>query len=70
MIVVSAAVFAFMHVIFQNPFAVGLTFVGGLLFAWRFHATRSLLVATIEHSLYGVLMFSVGMARYFLYQGN
>jgi membrane protease YdiL (CAAX protease family) len=36
MIVASAAAFAFMHLIFRNWLAVGLTFAGGMLFAWRY----------------------------------
>ncbi|HVP64581.1 MAG TPA: CPBP family intramembrane glutamic endopeptidase [candidate division Zixibacteria bacterium] len=65
MIVVSAAVFSFSHIIFRSPWSVVLTFAAGLLFAWRFSATNSLLVSAIEHALYGCYMFTVGLGGLF-----
>jgi membrane protease YdiL (CAAX protease family) len=69
LIVVSAAAFAFMHLIFRNRLAVALTFVGGLLFAWRYQVTGSLLTSSIEHALYGCWLFTVGLGDYF-YHGT
>lgn len=69
MILVSAAVFAFMHIIFRNPLAVTLTFAGGILFAWRYSATGSLFTSSLEHALYGCWLFTVGLGRYF-YHGR
>jgi len=69
MIVISAAAFAFMHIIFRNPLAVTLTFVGGLLFAWRYKATGSLFTSSLEHALYGCWLFTVGLGQYF-YHGR
>jgi membrane protease YdiL (CAAX protease family) len=65
MIVASAAVFGFSHIIFRSPWSVVLTFAAGLLFAWRFSATNSLLVSAIEHALYGCYMFTVGLGALF-----
>ncbi len=67
LIVVSAAAFAWMHLIFRNPVAMGLTFLGGLLFAWRYAATGSLFTSSVEHALYGCWMFTVGLGQYFYY---
>lgn len=61
----SAAAFGFMHVVFWNVPAVVLSFFGGLLFAWTYHRTQSLLAAFIEHSLYGCLIFTIGLGAYF-----
>lgn len=61
----SAAAFGFMHVVFWNVPAVVLSFFGGLLFAWTYQRTQSLLVAFIEHSLYGCLIFTIGLGSYF-----
>jgi hypothetical protein len=36
LILVSAAAFGFMHLVFRNPIAPTLTFFGGILFAWRY----------------------------------
>jgi membrane protease YdiL (CAAX protease family) len=64
-VLVSATAFGFMHIIFRNPLAVLMTFFGGLLFAWRYQQTGSLLVSATEHALYGCLLFTVGLGDYF-----
>ncbi|MFC0106985.1 CPBP family intramembrane glutamic endopeptidase [Kibdelosporangium aridum] len=68
MIIASAAAFGFAHIIFGNWFAVVATTVGGLLFASRYARSRSLLAVSIEHGLYGVLIFTVGLGQ-FVYHG-
>lgn len=67
-IVASAAAFGFAHIIFGNWFAVAATTVGGLLFASRYARSKSLLAVSIEHGLYGVLIFTVGLGQ-FVYHG-
>jgi membrane protease YdiL (CAAX protease family) len=69
MIVASALAFAFMHLIFRNWLAVGLTFAGGLLFAARYAETGSLATSCFEHALYGCWLFTVGLGQYF-YHGT
>jgi len=65
MILASAVAFAFSHIIFRSPWSVTLTFIGGLLFAWRYERTDSLLVSSLEHALYGCYMFTVGLGSLF-----
>ncbi len=65
LIAASAAVFGFSHLIFRNPWSVGLTFVAGLLFAWRYWSTGSLLASNLEHALYGCAMFTIGLGGLF-----
>ena len=65
MVVASAAVFGFSHIIFRNPLSVALTFAAGLLFAWRYQATGSLFVSSVEHALYGCFVFTVGLGGLF-----
>jgi uncharacterized protein len=65
MILASAVAFAFSHIIFRSPWSVALTFIGGLLFAWRYERTDSLLVSSLEHALYGCYMFTVGLGGLF-----
>ncbi len=67
MIVASAAAFAFMHIIFRNRLAVGLSLAGGLLFALRYAETGSLATSCLEHALYGCWLFTVGLGEYFYY---
>jgi uncharacterized protein len=69
MIVASAMAFAFLHIIFRNRLAVGLTFAGGLLFAFRYAQTGSLATSCFEHALYGCWLFTVGLGEYF-YHGT
>ncbi|MDG4833404.1 CPBP family glutamic-type intramembrane protease [Solwaraspora sp. WMMD1047] len=61
----SAAAFGFAHLIFGNLFAVLVTLVGGWLFARRYQRTRSLLTVSVEHALYGVMVFTVGLGEFF-----
>jgi membrane protease YdiL (CAAX protease family) len=64
MVIASGLLFAFSHVVFRNWPAVALTLIGGVLFARTYRRTRSLLVCFVEHALYGLLMFTVGLGRY------
>jgi membrane protease YdiL (CAAX protease family) len=69
LIAASAAAFALAHVIFHNPVAPPLSLVGGFLFAWTYDRTRSSLVATIQHALFGCFLFTIGLGWYF-YHGS
>ena len=60
-----AVAFGFAHLLFGNVPAVAATVVGGWLFARRFQRTRSLLVVSVEHALYGITIFTVGAGRFF-----
>ena len=62
---VNAALFSFSHIIFRNWFAVVLTFFGGLMFAFTYRKSNSLLVVFTEHMLYGNFIFTVGIGQYF-----
>jgi membrane protease YdiL (CAAX protease family) len=64
-ILLNAVLFAFVHIIFQNVISVVISLLGGLLFAWRFEKTRSFWAVWLEHSLYGNLLFTLGLGRYF-----
>ena len=68
LLLASAAAFGFAHIIFGNWFAVLATTAGGMLFAARYARSRSLLATSIEHGLYGVLIFTVGLGQ-FVYHG-
>jgi membrane protease YdiL (CAAX protease family) len=65
MILASAAVFAFSHVIFRSELVLWLTFAGGLLFSWRYWKTRSFTAVWLEHTLWGWLLFTCGLGIYF-----
>lgn len=62
--VLSAIVFAYAHLMYANPVAVGMALVGGALFAYTYAKTRSTLACVIEHSLWGLWLFSLGLGHY------
>lgn len=64
-IMLNAVLFAFSHIIFQNLTTLVISFLGGLLFAWRYQSSRSFWALILEHALYGNLIFTVGLGRYF-----
>lgn len=64
--IANALAFGWLHMIFRNPFAVALTLVGGWFFAQTYARTRSMRLVCLEHSLYGGLIFTVGLGEFFL----
>ncbi len=64
-LVASGLAFAWLHIVLRNPLAPLLTLPGGLLFAWRYEKTRSVLASAAEHALYGCFIFTVGLGAYF-----
>ncbi|MCW8837739.1 MAG: CPBP family intramembrane metalloprotease [Thiovulaceae bacterium] len=65
----NALAFGFVHVAFGNILAVIFTILGGLMFASSYKKTSCLKLVIIEHSLYGVLIFTVGLGEFF-YHNN
>lgn len=61
----SAITFAYAHMLFINPVAPPISFIGGYIFASTFAKHRSLALVTIEHGLYGNVLFLVGLGWYF-----
>ncbi len=64
-ILVNAGLFSFGHIIIPSWTSFAVTFLGGLLFGYRYDRTRSFWAVALEHSLYGNLIFTVGLGRYF-----
>ncbi|MBO6606743.1 type II CAAX endopeptidase family protein [Psychroserpens sp.] len=60
---INAIVFSLGHIFFRNALVMVLTFVGGLLFAFTFQKTKSTLLVTVEHAIYGSWLFTVGMGN-------
>lgn len=61
----SALAFGYAHMIFLNPLAIAMTVFGGFLFARGYARHKSLLLVCLEHALYGCLIFTVGLGRFF-----
>ena len=60
-IFLNAIIFSIGHLFFKNTLVIVLTFLGGLLFASTYNRTKSTLLVSIEHALYGCWLFTVGM---------
>ncbi|GAA0355009.1 hypothetical protein GCM10009092_19090 [Bowmanella denitrificans] len=58
--------FALAHAAYGNWVAVVLSGVGGLLFGYRYIQTRSTLIVAIEHSLWGMFLFTIGLGVYLM----
>ncbi len=65
MIAASALAFGLMHVVFNNLIAVMFAGIGGAMFARTYARCQSLLLATLEHALYGCFVFTIGLGHYF-----
>lgn len=68
MVAASAGLFSFLHIIYDNNWAIIISLVGGFMFARTYRQTRSLYWVSIEHAIYGCLIFTIGMGNYF-YEG-
>lgn len=67
-----ASTFAFglVHIVFRNPWAILLALTGGWLFARTYARSRSFWLAALEHALYGNLLFTIGIGRFFYHAGG
>lgn len=68
MIAASTIAFSFLHIIYDNPYAIVLTLLGGYLFSKTYDRSKSLTLVSIEHALYGMIIFTTGLGMYF-YEG-
>lgn len=64
-VIVNGLLFGFAHIVMDSAFAVAATALGGLVLAARYAVTRSFWAVFIEHTLWGWLIFTIGLGRYF-----
>jgi uncharacterized protein len=64
-ILLNGALFGFGHIVIGTQFAILGTLLTGTLFAMRYAATRSFWAVFLEHTLWGWLVFTVGLGRFF-----
>lgn len=67
MVLVNAASFGLAHAFLGHWLPVLLTFLGGILFSTTYLRSRSVLVVSVEHALYGLWLFTVGLGTYFAF---
>ena len=61
----SGLVFGWAHIVVNNLLAIPLAAIAGLLFASTYLRSRSTLLVSIEHALYGDFVFTVGLGSLF-----
>lgn len=67
MVAASALAFGFVHIIFGNWLSVGLSAIGGVLFALTYQQSGSLVLTCIEHALFGDFIFTIGIGQFFFH---
>ena len=65
MVTMSALTFCIAHILFINWVAPVLGLVAGVIFALTYQKTKSLLLVSIEHGLYGDALFFFGLGWFF-----
>ncbi len=65
LVLVSGITFSFAHIVYYNPVSILLTLIAGLYLAYVYEKTRSVLFTAILHSIFGMLIFTIGMGHYF-----
>lgn len=65
LILLNAGLFCFAHLMFMNSLIFALTFIGSLLFATTYQQSRSVMPATLEHAMYGIWLFTLGLGPIF-----
>jgi membrane protease YdiL (CAAX protease family) len=65
MVIASALAFGFVHIIFRNWLAVGLCLIGGFLFSLTYQKSGSLLLACLDHAIFGNFLFTIGLGQFF-----
>ncbi|HVD97710.1 MAG TPA: CPBP family intramembrane glutamic endopeptidase [Cytophagaceae bacterium] len=65
LLVSNVLLFSFAHIFFYNWIILVFTLVAGSIFASTYLKTKSLLVVTLEHTVYGLMILFSGLAGYF-----
>lgn len=69
LIFINAILFSLAHLFFKNTLVIVLTFIGGLLFVYTYFKSKSTLLVSVEHALYGNWLFTVGMGEMLAFPG-
>ena len=63
-IIINALAFSVAHCLLLNIYICILTFIGGLVFALTYQKTKSVLLTSVEHAIYGSWLFTLGIGEY------
>ncbi|ULB08666.1 CPBP family intramembrane metalloprotease [Cereibacter azotoformans] len=65
-IVINAALFSLVHLMYWSGLVALLTFCGGLVFGWAYETRRSFPMAVVLHAVAGGIMFAAGLGAHFV----
>lgn len=65
LLIANVILFSFAHLYFMSWIVLLFTLAGGLIFSLTYLKTKSLLVVTIEHTLYGSVILASGLGEQF-----
>lgn len=68
-LVLNAILFSLAHTLFMNNLVFALTLAGGFLFARTYRRTGSLMMTSIEHAIYGLWLYTVGLGEMLAFPG-
>ena len=68
-VLLNAAIFSFAHLMYWSWIVAGMTFAGGLAFAYSYRVRGNFPEAVVVHSLAGLVIFALGLGVFF-YSGN
>ncbi|MBF0103388.1 MAG: CPBP family intramembrane metalloprotease [Desulfobacterales bacterium] len=68
-IIFNGLCFGLAHLWYANMIAPVISAFGGMLLAYRYLKTNSLLMVSIEHSIWGIFIYCIGLGWYF-YSGS
>jgi membrane protease YdiL (CAAX protease family) len=63
LLLINIVAFPLAHLFFKNEMVLFVTLIGGILFTLTYRRSKSVLLTSIEHSLYGNWLFTVGMGE-------
>lgn len=64
-LLISALLFGWVHILFGSWLSVGLSFLAGLTFYRTYRKYQSLAAVWLEHSLFGIAIFAIGLDHLF-----
>lgn len=68
MLVSNIICFALLHIVYDNWVAIFFTLIGGTFFAISYQRTQDLRWPWLEHSIYGLVVFTSGWGQFFYEQ--
>jgi uncharacterized protein len=65
LILASGIAFSFVHIVYYSPVSIISTFIAGIYLSLIYAKTGSVLFTTILHSIFGIIVFTIGLGHHF-----